>query len=99
MRSTLIRYRTLPERADDNQRAVEAVFTELQQKAPAGLRYVALRAPDATFFHLVLAEPLAAPMTDFDAFRTFREGLRARCAELPSPVDLTVVGDYRMVRT
>ena len=80
MRSTLIRYRTLPDRADDNQRAVEAVFAELAQKAPAGLRYVALRAPDATFFHLVMSAPLAAPMTDLDAFRAFRDGLRARCA-------------------
>ena len=99
MRATLIRYRTLADRADENQRAVEAVFAELAAQRPAGLRYVALRAPDATFLHLVLSEPGADPLSELESFRSFRGGLPVRCAEGPSPVDLVLVGDYRMVRT
>jgi hypothetical protein len=98
MRTTLIRYRTHTDSADENQQAVEAVFAELSKNSPAGLRYAALRAPDATFYHLVMAETETTPLTALDSFRRFREGLPARCAEPPSSVDPVLVGDYRMVR-
>jgi len=97
MLTTLVRYRTLNDKADDNQRAIEAVFAELSRKVPSGLRYVAMRAPDATFFHLVMAEPDARALTDLDSFRAFREGLRERISEPPVSVDLSVVGNHRMV--
>ena len=97
MRTTLVRYRTLNDKADDNQRAIEAVFDELARKVPPGLRYLALRAPEATFYHLVMTEADALPLTDLDSFRAFRDGLRERLDEAPVSTDLAVVGNHRMV--
>jgi hypothetical protein len=97
MRTTLIRYRTLHDKADDNQRAVASVFAELAQTLPLGLQYLAMRGPDATFYHLVMAEPDAPALIDLDSFRAFREGLRDRLREAPVTVELTVIGNHRRV--
>ena len=43
MKWTLVRYKAKPGQADENQRLSAAVFSELQQKAPAGLRYAVFR--------------------------------------------------------
>jgi len=43
MSTRVIRYRTQPDRADENQKLVEAVFAELAEHQPAGVRYACLR--------------------------------------------------------
>ena len=43
MAVTIVRYRTRPERADENQALIEQVFAELRATAPAGLRYASFR--------------------------------------------------------
>ena len=43
MAVTIVQYRTRPERADENQQLVEAVFRELRATAPRGLRYASYR--------------------------------------------------------
>ena len=53
MRRSLIRYRTTPERADENERLIKAVFAELAAKSPPGLGYLVLKAGDGSFFHVV----------------------------------------------
>ena len=63
MKWTLVRYRAKPEQADENQRLSAAVFDELKDKAPAGLRYVVFRLPDDTFVHIAMSEP---PSTEQD---------------------------------
>ena len=42
MGATIVRYRTKPDRADENQALVEKVFAELDADRPAGLRYATL---------------------------------------------------------
>lgn len=98
MRTTLVRYRTFDDKADDNQRAIESVFAELSRSVPSGLRYVAMRGPDATFYHLAVADPSAPALAELDSFRDFRGGLSARISEPPVSIDLTIVGSHRMVR-
>ena len=56
MKRHLIRYKTKPERADENERLIKAVFKELRDKAPDGVRYMTLRSGDGTFVHLVETE-------------------------------------------
>jgi hypothetical protein len=95
----LIRYRTHPERADDNQRAVEAVFAELAAAAPPGVRYLVLRLPDATFIHLVTVDDGAdaSALTRLPAFQAFQAGIRERVIEPPQPSEVTIVGNHGMV--
>jgi hypothetical protein len=95
MKHTLVRYRTKPELASENQRLIEGVFEELQTKRPDGLRYLALRLADGTFVHFAVSEGNTA-LTSLDAFRTFQSGLRQRCLELPQVGEVTVVGSYGM---
>ena len=66
MNGTLIRYKTAPNRADENQQLIEKVFEELQQRKPEGVRYMALRLADGAFVHFVVkaadsANPIYRP--------------------------------------
>ena len=43
-RAVVVRYRTRPDAADDNERLIKAVFEELATVRPAGIRYFTFRA-------------------------------------------------------
>jgi hypothetical protein len=97
MKRTLVRYRTKPEKAQENQLLIEKVFEELRAKSPKGLRYLALRLGDGTFVHFVSVEDGAPSVTTLDAFQIFQSGIKDRCAEPPQAAEATVVGNYRML--
>jgi hypothetical protein len=97
MKRTLVRYKAKPEKADENQRFVEAVFRELELRQPEGFRYLVLRLADGTFLHFVERNPNANPIDSIAAFRAFQQGIKDRVAEPPTPSDATVVGNYRML--
>jgi hypothetical protein len=97
MKQTLVRYRTKPEAAQENERLIAAVFEELRRRSPDGLRYLALRLADGSFIHISIAEDGASPVSALDAFRTFRSGVEARCLEPPQFAEATIVGSYRML--
>ncbi len=92
----LIRYRTRPDLADDNQRLIEAVFAELHASPIAGLRYCALRLPDSAFVHLVAATQ-GASLPGLESFRAFQRGVRARCVEPPEACAITIIGNHGML--
>ncbi len=99
MKRLLVRYTVKPEAAEANVTAIEAVFAELAEKAPDGVRYAAFRGDDGvSFYHLATVETAdgANPLAALDAFKTFREGLKERCAEPPRSVELGTVGSYRV---
>ena len=95
----LIRYRTRPDRADANQKLVEAVFAELKARAPQDVRYLVLRATEGRFFHLVALEPgeEASPVASLPSFREFQKALKERCVELPESSEVTIIGNHRML--
>jgi hypothetical protein len=97
MRRFVIRYRTRPDRADENDQAIRKVFEELHVKAPAGLHYLVLRLEDGTFVHFVtLADENAPnPMSGIDAFQAFQKGVRDRWVDQPQSSSATIVGNYR----
>ena len=47
MSKVMIRYKVKPERAQENEQLIRAVYEELQSTAPAGLRYATFRMDDA----------------------------------------------------
>ncbi len=96
MKQKIIRYRTKPENTDENRRLVEAVFLEINKKKPAGLRYATIALEGGTFMHIVEQDDAAPPMSSFEAFEKFQDGVEERCAELPQFSDATIVGNYRM---
>jgi len=97
MKRTLVRYRTKPEKAQENERLIEKVFQELREKSPEGVRYLALKLGDGTFVHFTSVEDGASPVTALAAFRLFQGGITERCIEPPQAGDATIVGNYRML--
>jgi hypothetical protein len=99
MKLTMVRYKTKPEAAEENERLIQAVFQELRAKSRDDVRYLAIRLADGTFVHFSIAETEdgASPIPQLDAFRSFQSGLKERCTELPQQTGATLVGNYRMV--
>ena len=99
MKHHLIRYKTKPELADENERLVKTVFQELRGKSPEGVRYMTWRSSDGTFVHLVeiASEEHAGIIPALAAFEAFQNGIKDRCVEPPHRDVMTVVGNYRML--
>jgi len=96
---SLIRYKTKPEFADENQRLVEKVYEELKARDPGGVHYSTLRLEDGvTFMHLFTtdSDDAANTLGSIAAFAEFQRDLPQRCAEPPIAQPVTVVGSYRM---
>ncbi|HEX4432886.1 MAG TPA: hypothetical protein VHZ96_26670 [Frankiaceae bacterium] len=91
----MIRYRTHPEHAEENQRLIRAVFAELAEQRPGGVRYAAFRLEDGvSFVHLVALDGEDNPLPSMPAFQEFQSGIGERVAEGPHPSEATEVGSY-----
>jgi hypothetical protein len=94
----VIRYKTKPECADENERLIRGVFAELAEQNPGGLRYAAFRHDDGvSFLHVAVLDGDENPLTVSAAFGEFQSGIKDRCAEGPTPADATVIGSYRLL--
>ena len=97
----VVRYRTTPESADENQALIEAVFAELAADPPQGLTYLSVRLDDGvTFVHLaeITTEDGANPLSTCSAFAAFQHDLPARCEEPPVVTDAQVIGRFDPAR-
>jgi hypothetical protein len=99
MPNVVVRYRTKPERAEENQKLVENVFAELADMGETGFAYVSFRLEDGvSFVHVVVEEGAegAVSLTDVPSFQEFVAGIADRCDEQPVAMGATVVGAHRM---
>jgi hypothetical protein len=93
-RAVVVRYRVKPESLDDNIELVRAVYEELAETRPDGLRYSTCRVDERTFVHVAVMEGAVNPLDDVAAFRTFTEGIAQRCEEMPQALGGELVGTY-----
>jgi hypothetical protein len=94
-KATVVRYTTRPDAAGENEKLIKAVFAQLAEQQPEGLRYVAVRLDDGvSFVHVAVTEDDHNPLTALPAFGEFVSAINERCAEGPAPVSGTVVGSY-----
>src|SRR5215471_298877 len=91
MKRTLVRYKTKPEKTQQNQRLIEKVFAELQARSPKGIGYVVLKLDDGSFIHFTQVEDGAVSVPTLEAFRAFQGDIKERCLELPQAGDATIV--------
>ncbi len=97
MSVVVVRYRTRPERAEENQQLVEEVFTELAAAQPDGLRYATFRLADGEqFVHVAEVDTTdgSNPLASIAAFAEFQQGIPERMVEGPTVADATLVGSY-----
>jgi hypothetical protein len=93
--ATIVRYTTRPSSADENEKLIKAVFAQLAEQQPEGLRYVAIRLDDgASFIHIAVLDDEHNPLTELPAFGEFVSAINERCTDGPTPVNGTVVGAY-----
>jgi hypothetical protein len=98
MKSTVVRYQAKRERADENQRLIEAVFTELEQREPNGFTYKVFRLEDGvSFVHVVIEHDVDDPdsLQEVPAFQAFVADIAERCDIAPVAMGATIVGGYR----
>jgi hypothetical protein len=93
-RAIVVRYRTRPDTADDNEQLIKAVFEELAAVRPGGIRYFTVRLDDTTFVHTAVFDSDANPLDDLLTFQTFTSGITDRCEEPPAPTAGRLVGSY-----
>jgi hypothetical protein len=93
--AVLVRYTTRPDAADGNEQLVKAVFAQLAEQLPNGLRYVAIRLNDGvSFVHVAVLEGEHNPLAGLPAFGEFLSALNERCTDGPALANGTVVGTY-----
>ena len=98
MRTIVVRYQAKPERADENQQLIEAVFAELEVRQPEGFTYKVFRLEDGvSFVHVVIEHDIDNPdsLQDVPAFRAFVAEIADRSDVPPLAMGATVVGGYR----
>jgi hypothetical protein len=96
MRQVMVRYRVLPERAEENEAYIRAVFAELERRRPQGLEYASFKLEDGvSFVHLATIAGADNPLLALEAFREFTADIKSRCAEPPVTLALSAIGSYR----
>jgi hypothetical protein len=94
----VIRYRTKPESADENEGLIREVFAELAAQNSPGLHYAAFRLDDGvSFVHVAVLDGDENPLSSSVAFARFQSGIADRCAEGPAPADATLIGTHRLL--
>ena len=99
MKTVMVRYKVKAARVEENRGHIERVFAALAQSRPQGLRYAAFCLPDGvSFVHLAAVDGGGEnPLQATPEFQAFVADIRARCDEPPQPVELELVGNYRLV--
>ncbi|MET0148433.1 MAG: hypothetical protein ABW310_04715, partial [Acidimicrobiales bacterium] len=86
MTTTVVRYEAKPDRADENQQLIEAVFAQLEEREPEGFTYKVFRLEDGvSFIHIVTEHDVDEPdsLQDVPAFQAFVADIADRCTVAP----------------
>jgi hypothetical protein len=98
MGSSMVRYKVRPDRVDENERLVKAVYEQLARERPEGLHYATFRLPDGvSFMHIVFeTDQPGRILGEVEAFKAFTTDIEARCDEPPVATEIGLVGAYRV---
>ena len=100
MTQVMVRYRVKPERVEENEELVRAVYDELRRTEPAGLRYATFKLDDGvSFVHLAVTESESggSPLSRLRAFQEFQKDIEDRTDESPVVTELDQIGSFRLV--
>jgi hypothetical protein len=96
MSYTLVTYTVKPGREEENAALVRAVFDELAQKRPDGLRYAVLYLPDSRqFMHLYTDEGSPTGVQGLASFQAFIAGAKEIHEQPATFTKPELIGDYR----
>jgi hypothetical protein len=96
VRHTIVTYTVKPGREEENADLVRAVFDELAQTRPAGLRYAVFYVPDSRqFMHVYTDEGSESGIQALGSFKAFANGAEDRHEQPASFTQPELIGDYR----
>jgi hypothetical protein len=96
MRQVMVRYKVKAERVAENEALVRAVYEELAERAPDGIRYATFRLDDdQSFVHIALLDD-GQSLNELAAFQRFTAEIRDRCDAPPATSSLSPIGSYRL---
>ena len=95
-RRVMVRYTVKAGQEEHNEALVRAVYEQLAELRPPGLRYATFKLDDGrTYVHLASTEG-SSPLADLPAFKRFQAGIQERCEEGPVVSELAEVGSFRL---
>jgi hypothetical protein len=100
MRQVMVRYKVKPERVEENEDLVRAVYDEIRRDEPAGLRYATFKLDDGvSFVHLAVTESEngGSPLSKVKAFQEFQKDIEDRTDEGPVVTELDLIGSFRLL--
>jgi hypothetical protein len=99
MKHVMVRYRVKPDRSQENEALVRAVYEELRHSRPAGFQYATYVMEDGvSFVHVasVDTEDGSSPLSQVKAFKEFTAGVEERCDEAPVVSELREIGSFNL---
>src|SRR3954453_5638229 len=97
MRQVMVRYKGKPDRVEENERLVRAVYEELRGSRPDGLRYATFKLDDGvSFMHIAASAEGQNPLSEVQAFKGFQRNIADRGDEPPAVTELAQVGSFRL---
>ena len=97
MPQVMVRYTVKPDRVQENEQLVRAVYEELHRSNPAGLRYATFRLDDGlTFVHVAVIDGDGDLLAQVEAFQRFKRDLADRCEEPPVRSEMDEIGTFRV---
>ena len=100
MKVTVVRYKVKADRAQENIDFISAVFAELKEKSPPGLRYASFNLEDGvSFVHVAAVDDAleSNPLPQMETFKRFAADIQDRCEEPPAASSATIVGAYNFL--
>ena len=96
MRHTIVTYTAKTGREEENAALVRAVFEELAQTRPEGLRYAVFYHPDSRrFIHLYTDEGSTTGVQGLASFQAFIAGAKEIHEQPATVTQPELIGDYR----
>ncbi|HEX9511534.1 MAG TPA: antibiotic biosynthesis monooxygenase [Puia sp.] len=96
-KKVVVRYKLKADRVKENEQFIKAVFRQLHEMQPEGIRYTVYKLADGvSFVHIVFYETEAAHKTfnSLPAFRDFQAQAKDRFEELPLVSEAEEIGVY-----
>ncbi len=90
----MIRYKIKREQLERELELLRAVYDELEETQPDGLRYASFQLEDEVSFVEFAETDSPGRFSKLEAFRTYRAALDERCEESPVVTELHEVGAF-----
>jgi hypothetical protein len=91
----MVTYKVKAERLAEHEGLIAAVFAELAERRPAGLRYSVYKQADGlSFVHLAVVSVEGNPLQELPAFRAFTANVKDRTEAPPVTAQLSELQAY-----